>query len=174
MEKIFYTNATEFPNSDAFVLYLLKKYYGKASATISRNENGKPFLDAPLFFSVSHTKTYLFVAFSKENIGIDAEIVNRKTEFQTIIKKFPPLERKEILTQQDFLRHWTVRESAIKWLGGSIAKDLTKLSFYNGKLKYGNVELPVQLSFLNLANHFLCVCSERDFSKVEILSIITN
>ena len=172
MKKIYYTESSTFSNSETAVLFVLKEYFGITSAKIYRGDNGKPFLDIPLFFSVSHTKSHLFIAFSKENVGIDAEYADRKTDYLTITKKFHPLERKEILNNQDFIRHWTIKESAVKWLGGSLAKDLSRLTYYDNRLKYGEIELPVKLTFLDIQSHNVSVCSERDFSQAEIIHII--
>ena len=171
MEKIYYTQLSNFPNSESAVLYLLKRDFNISSATIYRGDNGKPFLDIPLFFSISHTKTHLFIAFSSENIGIDAEQKSREIDYSIIQKKFHPSERQEILCKEDFLRNWIVKESAIKWLGGSIAKDFSRLMYANGLLKYGEIEVPAKLTRLEIENHFVCVCSERDFSKAEIIRI---
>ena len=166
MEKIFYTNKCNYPSSEEAVKYLLKEYFGIANAEIVKNENGKPYLvqqnDLPLFFSISHTKDWLFIAFSRNNIGIDAECMDRKVDYQPIVKKFSLNEQKEIQTTPDFLHHWTAKESAIKWLGGSIAKDLNSLSFINGKLAYKGEQLPVKITFKNFENILLAICAESD------------
>ena len=129
-------------------------------------------MNIPLFFSVSHTKERLFIAFSDSNVGLDAEKNNRETEYLPIIKKFHPLERKEILSNEHFIRHWTIKESAVKWLGGSLAKDLSRLHFYKNALFYGEMEIPAKLTFFQIDEHFVSVCSERDFSQAEIIPIL--
>ena len=171
MEKIYYADASAFENTETAVSFILKKYFGATTTKIVRGDNGKPFLDIPLFFSVSHTKERLFIAFSDINVGLDAEKCNRETQFLPIIKKFHPKERKEITSNEQFIRHWTVKESAVKWLGGSLAKDLSRLSFYQNALFYGEIQIPATLTFLQIDGHFLSVCSERDFSQAEIIHI---
>ncbi len=171
MEKIFYTDKSAYPDSRTAVQHVLSKYFNLKSAAIERNEHGKPFLvngnELPLFFSVSHTGNRLFIAFSDENVGIDAENLSRQPDYLPILKRFPPEERKEILSPAHFLRHWIIKESAIKWLGGSIAHDLYKLRFVENRLFYGEIEIPVRLTFHSFESYILAICSERDFSSAE-------
>ena len=171
MEKIFYTDKTAYPDSQTAIKRVLSEYFNLKSVTIERNEHGKPFLangkELCLFFSVSHTDNRLFIAFSDENVGIDAENLARKTDYLPVIKRFPPEERKEILSPADFLRHWVAKESAIKWLGGSIAHDLHQLRFVKNRLFYGEIEIPAHLTFHSFENYVLAICSERDFTNAE-------
>ncbi len=170
MEKIFYTEANAFPSSTQAIEYILKTYFDIPNARIVKSENGKPYLENPkyrLFFSVSHTKNKLFIAFSDENIGLDAEVLSREVDLPLLLRRFPVEERKEIQSTSDFLRHWTARESAIKWLGGTLASDLKKLSFIKDRLCYDGIDIPVPLVFLEIEGHILALCGERDFTRAE-------
>lgn len=171
MEKIFYTDKSAYPDSKRAVKAILSEYFHLNGVEITKNEHGKPFLanasELPLFFSISHTDSRLFVAFSDENVGIDAENLDRKPDYAPIIKRFPPEERKEILSPADFLRHWVIKESAIKWLGGSLAHDLHKLRFVENRLFYGEIEIPAHLTFHSFEGYILAICSERDFTSAE-------
>lgn len=171
MEKIFHTDKSAYPDSQTAVKHVLSEYFNLKSVEIERNEHGKPFLangcEPSLFFSVSHTKNRLFIAFSDENVGIDAENLSRQIDCFSIMKRFSHDERKEILSPADFLRHWVAKESAIKWLGGSIAHDLHKLRFVENRLFYGEIEIPARLVFHSFENYVLAVCSERDFTNAE-------
>ena len=174
MEKIFFAKNPAFPSSISAVKEILSTYFGIDNAEICRTENGKPYLKNaknPLHFSISHTKTGLFIAFSKENVGIDAERMERTVRYQSILNKFPFEEREEIACEEDFLRHWTVKESAIKWLGGTLAHDLKKLRYTNGLLHYNQLELPVHITTLRLEGHILSICSDRDFSSAEFITL---
>ncbi len=168
MEKIFYTNKHNYPSSEEAVKDLLKRYWGIEDANISKNENGKPFLtqqeEFSLHFSITHTKDWLFVAFSKKNIGMDAEYIDREVDYHPIVKKFPLDEQKEIHSTSDFLHHWTAKESAIKWLGGSIAKDFNSLSFTDNKITHNGEWLPAKITFKRFENILLAICSENDFN----------
>lgn len=174
MEKIFFAESSAFPTSISAVERILSTHFGMANAQICRTENGKPYLnnpEKPLFFSISHTKTGLFIAFSSENVGLDAEIIDRNVHYQPILSKFPFAEREEITSTEDFLQHWTVKESAVKYLGGTLAHDLAKLSYVNGVLRYDRLELPLRVTTLRFQGHILSVCGERDFSNAEFISL---
>ncbi len=173
MEKIFYTDVSKFPTSERAVTFLLEKYFQITDGKIYRTESGKPYLQhgKRLFFSVSHTKTTLFIAFSTENVGIDAESLSRSANYAAIVKKFPIEEREEITDERVFLRHWTVKESAVKWLGGTIAQDLKKLSFVKNSLRYENLEIPVHILTKEVDGHILSVCAEKDFSAADIIKV---
>lgn len=169
MEKIFYANVCDYENSEAAIKRIFLTHFGISKPQIDRTENGKPFIKNAerLFFSVSHTQNRLFVAVCDENVGIDAEYATRKTHYSSIIRKFSEAERKEIDCDEAFLRHWTAKESAVKWLGGTLSHDLYKLVYTGGKLRYGEIELPVHLSHLRFEEYILSVCSEKDFSQAE-------
>jgi len=172
MEKIFYTDANAYPNSETAVKNIFKRFFQLKNVTIERNENGKPFLCASksrLFFSVYHTSGKLFIAVSDENVGIDAESETRKTQYVSIVKKFPTEEQLEISSSLDFLKHWTAKEATIKWLGGTISHDLSYLSYLNGNIVYKNAPLPIYVSFPSFENYIIAICSERDFTNAEYI-----
>ncbi len=151
---------------------MLDTRYGIREAVIERTENGKPYLrDIPLFFSVSHTRSKLFIALSDANIGIDAEETMREVNYPLLLKKFPVEEGEEIGSAEDFLRHWTVKESAIKWLGGTLAHDLQKLSFVKDRLTYGGLDIPVYITTKRIDGHIVSLCSERECADVELISL---
>lgn len=171
MEKIFYTDKSAYPDSESVIKRVLSEYFNLKNTIIIKNEQGKPFLkdgrERSLFFSVSHTENRLFIAFSDENVGIDAENISRQVDYLPIVKRFSPEERKEILSPADFLWHWVAKESAIKWLGGSLAHDLHKLRFVENRLFYGEIQIPTHLVFHTFENYVLAICSERDFTNAK-------
>ncbi len=173
MEKIFYAHISTFPSSEEAVIHILRHHFGVHTPKISRTENGKPYLDAShrLFFSISHTKSQLFIAFSDENVGIDAEEDTRPFPSKPLLSKFSIEERSEIQTAHDFLRHWTVKESAVKWLDGTLAHDLKKLSYYKEKLYYSGVKLPIHITTKQIEGHVLSVCCKRDFTNTDVISL---
>lgn len=172
MEKLFYAHKTTFPSSEDALRHVLSHYLGCPSAKIVKNEHGKPFVENvkdKLFVSVSHTENLLFIAVSSENVGLDAEPIDRQTDYAPIVKRFPLEERAEIKTTADFLRHWTAKEATVKWLGGTLAHDLKKLSFINGVLQYDGIDIPIFVTEKIIENHFVTVCSERNFENAEIV-----
>lgn len=172
MEKIFYTDKRNYASSEQAIRQILTDCFGIRDARISRTETGKPFLvGADLFFSVSHTENALFIAFSDKNVGLDVERLNRQTDYQKILKKFPEEERAVVRSQTDFLRLWTVKESAVKWLGGSLLHDLRHLRYLKGEIFYKNIPLPVHIAFPSFQDYVLAVCAENDFSNVSVTII---
>ena len=172
MEKIFFIDNPSQISSLTAIEHILAEHFQIPHAKIIRNENGKPYLEnakTPLFFSVTHTKELLFIAFSDENVGVDAELLDRQVHYENVLRRFPMEERAFITSTQSFLSYWTVKESAVKWLGGTIAHDLAKLSYANGILSYKQLELPVKITTKVFEGHVISICSEKDFSNVPFI-----
>ena len=103
-------------------LLLLQKLYKKPLPEIRRTEQGKPyFADAPLHFSISHTKKHVFCALSDRPIGIDAEEADRDIRLSLAEKILSPGElqqfRKSHDPRQALLRFWVLKEAASKYSG---------------------------------------------------------
>ncbi len=173
MEKIFYTDKSLVSSSTQKVKEILAAHFAITNATIARTETGKPYLNGidGLFFSVSHTDEKWFVAFSNKNVGLDAETLSRKPNLPLLLNRFSPAEREEVQSERDFLLHWTVKESAVKWLGETLARTLNKLEYYKGGLFYQRLELPVYITNVELEGHILSVCCEKDFSSATIIKV---
>ena len=168
MINVFYAKRTEFDSSSEMLKKILNERFSIFEYEIYQNENGKPFLRLQvsslpaLFFSVSHTKTAYFIAISDENIGIDAEECARKSDYAPILRKFHESERLLVKTNKDFLILWTAKESIIKWLGGTIAKDLKKICYIDGTATLNGLELPLQITQGEFYDHYLSLCSEKN------------
>ena len=174
MEKIFFADKSASISSTDAIKKILAQYYGITQAKLNRTENGKPYLESPalpIFFSVTHTKKLLFIAVSDKNVGLDAELLNREVAYESILRRFPEEDRKQISTTQSFLCHWVIKESAIKWLGGTIAHDLDKLSYIEEKLYYKQAPLPVCITPRLFEGHVLAICCEKDFSTAKFIPL---
>ncbi|MBQ8295621.1 MAG: 4'-phosphopantetheinyl transferase superfamily protein [Clostridia bacterium] len=176
MEKIFYADKTTFPTSEVAIKRILSDFFDIQNATILRNEHGKPYLkngeDIPLYFSVTHTKQRLFIAFCDENVGIDAEPFQREVpHYPTIVRRFILEEQQEIRDIHDFLLHWAVKESVVKWLGSSIAHDLKEIAYVNGQVHYGVFDLHVYITIQEFEGSLVCICSEKDFNNAEWIAV---
>ena len=172
IEKLFYANRADFPISKTAIEKILSESYGIDSPVLSYTKNGKPFLPGgEIHFSVTHTDEMLFLAFSNEKIGIDAEKITRKVDCAPILKRLHPTICKKIDTNEDFLQIWTVLESAIKYLGGTLACDLKKFSFHNNRLLYDNEPFPVHVYTQVFQNHFVSVCA-NSFESTCFTSIL--
>ena len=170
MEKIFFANKSAFA-TEAALKKIFSTYYGKYDITISRTKNGKPYVDEGPYFSVTHTKDRLYIAFSDKEIGLDAEHLSRSSHYETIVKKFTPMEQAEIASTKDFLLHWIVKESAVKYLGGTLAKDLHKLAYINGHLTYNQQSFPTRVHILQHEDYILAVCCDCDFKNAEFIPL---
>ena len=173
MEKIFYAERSAYPSSEIAIQKILREVFGVENAVISRTKTGKPYLADRLgiFFSVAHTDELLLIAFSDKELGIDAERLDRAVEYEPILKKFPLIEREEIRSCQDFLKSWVVKESAVKYLGSTLTKELKTLCFSKGKLLRNGAELPITLTVKSFRGHIVAICGKRDFQSAEWINI---
>ena len=169
MEKLFYTDKAAFDSSTSAVQYLLERYFQLPNARICKTQNGKPYLQGnPLYFSVTHSKDKLFIAFSSEPCGIDCEPLNRSVNYLPIIRTYPLEEQTEIRDINGFLHSWTARESYVKYIGERIAVKHKALGYFGGRLYDNGVEVDIPLTFLTVENHLLCVCSPLSFASATI------
>ncbi len=170
MEKLFYVKRDKYPNSESAVKKILVDYFGVESPVILRTENGKPYLQGgTLYFSVSHTGNDLFIAVCDEDVGIDVENLEKSVDYLSIIKRFSNDEKNEITDKQAFLRNFTAKESAVKWFGGTLARDFRKLTYIGGKIHYGEMQLPAVTAFIPFRSFSIAVTSMQDFSNVEVV-----
>ena len=164
MCKIFYMPTTDYV-SDESVKKILKEHFGIQDAVISRTKNGKPYVENAPYFSISHTSKLAFIAFSSSNLGIDAEPLDRNTHYDSVIKNFPREEQKEIQCEKEFLKHWVAKESAVKYLGGTLARDLKRLAYMRNRLYYQDKPLSATLTFFEIEGHLLSICGEGNFTN---------
>ncbi len=170
MEKIFYADKSAF-TTEAALKKIFSAYYGKSEVTISRTKNGKPYVECAPYFSVTHTKDRIYIAFSEEEIGLDAEDLSRISNYGPIVKKFSPAEQAEITCAKDFLTHWVVKECAVKYLGGTLASDLKHLDYIHGRLTYQQQAFPAKITLLQHEGFILSVCGNGDFENAEFIHL---
>ena len=172
MGKIFYVDKSVF-TTEAALKKIFSAYYGKPNISVLRTKNGKPYVENGPYFSVTHTQDRLYIAFSNDEIGLDAEHLSRTPHYDAIIKKFSKNEQAEITSTTDFLKHWVVKESAVKYLGGTIAADLKRLRYTNGELTYNEQAFPAKSALLQHEDYILSVCSNEDFENAEFIPLGT-
>ena len=88
--------------------------------------------------SMSHCSDALLIGWSKGKIGVDIERKNRQIQAHKLSKRFfnqcENLEMKN-LTQKDaeelVIRRWVIKEAAIKWQTGKIAKNINQWIWEN-------------------------------------------
>lgn len=97
--------------------------------SFAKGTYGKPYLkNEELFFSMSHTKGAIAIAFSEEGeIGVDVENKSRNVNERMFERALSEEERKAAKTSEDFLRLWVKKEAFLKRLGIGITRDLRTL-----------------------------------------------
>jgi 4'-phosphopantetheinyl transferase len=144
MIQLFYTHRKI--HSETFVREIFSKHYALFPAQLLRTENGKPYFENAPHFSVTHTGDLLLVAVSAFPVGVDTEDTQKKRNYTSILRRFTPAEREEITDNSSFLRHWTAKESFIKFIGGKIMSALPELVILKNTVYYQNEKQNVLLT----------------------------
>lgn len=182
MAEVFY--ATHAGKSLNFASYVLHKFYAQDTVRIYKSEHGKPYCDAPVFFSLTHTKRLIFLCVSRTETGIDAEESSRRGNFDFIKNKLSAYEHAIAdISSAEFLKLWTRREATTKYLDIPVFSSFSRLTFetdaggdmradatfpcFNGKT------LPVSVFTLEIDGHFVSVCLSKG-EKIEAVHFINN
>ena len=105
---------------------LLKDLYREATGEdlpeIRITDRGKPwFPDSDWHFSISHTPKHAFCALSRNNVGLDAEELNRKVNLKLAEKILSPEEKARFDAAENkekaLLTFWVLKEAAAKRSG---------------------------------------------------------
>ncbi len=162
-------------NSDrdnCVVAYLLLRYAlrenGIDSFETEVGANGKPFLKSgEMFFNISHCAEGVAVAIDIAPVGIDVQEIGGFNE-KVAKRFFNESENKKINASPDkakaFTRIWTLKESAIKCEGKSLA-NLGEFSFGDYENFFEKYEK--KFSCLSEKNVLISVCGDRYFDKIK-------
>lgn len=162
-------------NSDrdnCVVAYLLLRHAlrenGIDSFETEVGANGKPFLKSEkLFFNISHCAEGVAVVVDTEPVGIDVQEIGGFNE-KVAKRFFNESENKKINASPDkakaFTRIWTLKESAIKCEGKSLA-NLGEFSFGDYENFFEKYEK--KFSCLSERNVLISVCGNRYFDKIK-------
>lgn len=134
---------------------------------IALHPNGKPyFTNGAGFFSISHTKNYVFCALSDCEVGFDAE--ENRTVSQNAEEKILSAQEKAVCDaaedpSRQFLQFWTLKEAYLKFTGeGVFCTDLRDFSFdLSGQNPVLSGHPEVFLWSAQTENLTLAVCSAR-------------
>lgn len=101
---------------------LCREMIGKDPPEIVVMERGKPcFLESDLHFSISHTQKHAFCVLSENNVGIDAEELDRNIRLKLAEKILSPNEKRQFDAASDkrkaLLTFWVLKEAAAKLSG---------------------------------------------------------
>ena len=107
------------------------------------------------YVSMSHTRDAVLLAWSREPIGVDLERADRRFAAKALARRFfdsRDCDGLDALSEEDcrreVLRQWLVKEAAIKWHGGLLARDLTGWSWAEDApfAVNGSMDLSVRVS----------------------------
>ena len=101
---------------------LYGQYAGGELPPIRIADWGKPrFVDSPWHFSISHTPRRVFCALARQEVGIDAEEIDRNINLRLAEKILSPGERAQFDAAADkrkaLLTFWVLKEAAAKLTG---------------------------------------------------------
>lgn len=172
----------------AFLRIILSKYLEikPKDVVINIGKRGKPFVqDSEIKFNISHKKNVAVVAVAKNcEIGVDIEDLEKKFDYNKIVKRFFLTEEKEFLRGADnqerwnkFLRIWTLREAVVKALGKSMALSINKVSILFSdrkitgiKTSYTDLNLFFKISFV--LDHYICsIVTTQDKNKIKYYNV---
>jgi 4'-phosphopantetheinyl transferase len=169
---------------ELLVIYqLMLKYKIKLDQIkILRESKGKPYLqnNPEIKLSISHTDHLTAVVFSKDNCGVDIELIDNvlpgvakkimtNNEYEQFISIQEPL-----LQKMYFYQIWTLKESYLKAIGQGFYLEPTKIEF---SIKYVNNKLEIEnlqdqkFSYYNkMLNNkiMLSITSKEIFSATDI------
>lgn len=154
--------------------YLLLRYAlrenGIDSFETEVGANGKPFLkNKKLSFNISHCAEGITVAVDTEPVGIDVQELGGFNE-KVAKRFFDESENERINASTDkakaFTRIWTLKESAIKCEGKSLA-NLGEFSFENYEKVFEKYEK--NFSCLSEKNVLISVCGSKYFYEIKIV-----
>ena len=151
---------------------LLKEVLGITEKDLSVGEHGKPFCKTSEYrFNLSHSGNYCVLAVFDSNVGVDIELrrdISVNTAKRTLTDAEYAFAADDI--RSNFFDIWTTKESIYKFLGIGVDTEITKLNVLpmleNEKMVYGGIKLYGKN--ISLENYSLSLCSDREFSALDI------
>jgi len=119
------------------------------SFEIKHTENGKPYTDAPICFSYSHSRqAHVYALSTRGEIGLDIEFTEKKRDFMALCKRYfhvDEYQQIKSLQSQDrrqfFYWLWTRKEAWCKLFGGVLWYYLGRSVLDNRQAIEGNQTL---------------------------------
>lgn len=101
---------------------LYRQETGEALPPVSVTPRGKPYLEnSPWHFSISHTSRHVFCVLAEENVGVDAEELDRPVSLTLAEKILSPGEKRQFDRAEDkgraLLTFWVLKEAEAKRTG---------------------------------------------------------
>ena len=139
-------------------------------------DHGKPYLDIPFYFNISHSKDYWACAFSDSSIGFDLEkIAHARME---VAKRFFHINEIEILKSlsgraQDnmFFKFWSAKESFVKYTGAGLTRPLASFEIVGNKIKAKENFLNLYLLPLSIDSDYSSYITTASLESVELIKL---
>ena len=105
---------------------LLREIYrqetGEDLPEIRITDRGKPYFpESPWHFSISHTTKHAFCILSRNNVGLDAEELDRKVNLKLAERILSPSEKQQFDAAENkekaLLTFWVLKEATVKLSG---------------------------------------------------------
>lgn len=130
---------------------------------IKRTPRGKPYIEGnPLYFSITHSKSFAAIAVSECPVGVDMELFGDR-KFESVLSRFSERERVEINGNPLlFLKNWVSKEAYIKMTGGTLARDLKRLEYFEETLYLDGKKTHCGLKILPFSDKgLIAVCTAK-------------
>lgn len=117
-------------NCKDFLKFILKEYYDIEQYNYYYGKYGKPYIDKYLFFNYSNTFSYVVLAISLKEVGIDIELRSRPFP-NSLINHI--INKDDIYDNDCLLKKWVEKESYLKYLGTGINMEIKNV-YLNKKI----------------------------------------
>lgn len=145
------------------------------SLKISKNNNGKPFIEGEnICFNISHSENYWVCAFSKGEVGIDIEKIKTR-DYMKFAKRYFAKEEVDFLEnikdteelKKEFYRIWTVKEAIVKQKGESIFDKVREYKVIENGLIINHVK-SLRIHEIYLDKNYICNAVYKAIEEREI------
>ncbi len=128
---------------------ILSRYTGvpPANLSFSASPHGKPYLESPIRFNLSHSEGFAMLAITcGRELGVDIEVLRPYPDAASIAAHyFHPDELAGSGAREDaFLRLWTMKEAYLKCVGMGLSRPLNSFSIFDEQLRREYVMSPVE------------------------------
>lgn len=125
--KEMYPELTGYELTDQLIIDSLNEY-GVEATCVKRTENGKPYVDGDVHFSVSHSGDHFVCLVCDENVGVDIQIKKHANIDKLSRRYFSPDEIQYVdeCGEDGFFKLWARKEAYCKFTGNGLKDILAK------------------------------------------------
>ena len=139
-------------------------FFSENNLEVKYSISGKPLLENN-FISISHSGSYLLIALSDENIGINIEKYSNNDEY---VKKILRKNEKSTLTEQQIVEKFTFIESFVKYNDYSLLECLRNISTSNEGYKFYETKISLQTEYIDI-DDFKCSVVSKNKQKLNLI-----